>query len=138
MCLGWFFILCANCNEFRLIFFILCANWDFWFFIWCIYLVRICSIFGVLVAFSSIKIWRLNCDIIVLLWHYFFLLLYYEKSSSFYSWLIKISSYQFSLHYNYDLWKSNFSSIKMLMCLNLISHINFEINEKQLSLTLKL
>ena len=29
-------------------------------------------------TFNSIKIWRLNCDIIASLWHYFFLLLYHE------------------------------------------------------------
>ena len=31
-----------------------------------------------LATFSSIKIWRLNCDIIASLWHQYFLLLYHD------------------------------------------------------------
>ena len=49
-----------------------------------------------------------------------------------------MSFFQFSPYYNYDLKKSNVSSIKMLMGHNFISHINSETKGKAAFIDIKI
>ena len=118
--------------NFQNIMFILNILFRFYVYVyWCsiVMCLGICSIYGVLATLREVKLWYYYVIMALL-----FLFLYHEIIAVFIANWLRYQFFQFLPYYNYNLKKSNFSSIKMLMCLNFISRANFETKEKLLSL----